>query len=81
MIVVEAIIGMLGVAASGLSLALIVLGVPWALYTLARMRRTTDETLRAQREILRELRRIRTGESSDMLASDDTADPPKQPLW
>jgi len=80
MFVLEAVAGMLGMAASGLTLGLVFLGIPWALYTLAHVRRTTDETLRVQRDILRELRRIRSDETSDASAP-DTTEPPKQPLW
>ena len=81
MFVLQAVAGMLGMAASGLTLGLVFLGIPWALYTLARVRCTTDETLRVQRDILRELRQMRSGETFEASAPDDTADPPKQPLW
>lgn len=59
MVVLQAIVGMLGMAMSGLTLAAVFLGIPWALYVLAHVKRTADETLRVQREILREIRRGR----------------------
>jgi hypothetical protein len=55
----EALLGMLGMAGSLLTLGVVFLGIPWALVTLARMSRATDEILRTQREMLRELRRAR----------------------
>jgi len=79
MFVLEAIVGMLGMMMSGLTLAAVFLGIPWALYVLAHMKRTTDETLRVQREILREIRR--SAGMGDSAAPDETAGPPKQPFW
>ena len=81
MFVLETIVTMLGIAGSALTVAAVFLGVPWALYTLARVRRTADETLRVQRDILRELRRIRSGELPEGLPSDEIAEPPKQSWW
>ncbi|HEY7395144.1 MAG TPA: hypothetical protein VH559_09875 [Gemmatimonadaceae bacterium] len=60
---------------------IILIGIPWTLYTLWRTRRTTDEILVVQREILRELRRAANDPFAEELPRDDVARPPKQPFW
>jgi hypothetical protein len=81
MTILEAILGMLGAVGSFMTVGVVLLGIPWALYTLARTSRTTDELLRVQRDILRELQRARAGAAPDQPADDETAPPPKQPWW
>ena len=81
MTILEAILGMLGTVGSLLTVGLIFLGIPWALYTLARTSRATDELLRVQRDILRELRRGPPDAASDQSADDGTSKLPKQSFW
>ena len=74
----------IGVAGYLLSLfyaGVVIIGVPWALFAIAHMRRTTDELLVVQRDILRELRRAAAGPPEEAPQRDDVARPPKQPFW
>ena len=80
MTILESILGMLGLVGSLLTVGVIFLGIPWALYTLARMSRATDELLRIQRDILRELRRARADAAPDQSTEDETPASPKQPF-
>lgn len=80
MTILESILGMLGMVGSLLTVGVIFLGIPWALYTLGRTSRATDELLRVQRDILRELRRARGNAAPDQSAEGETPEPPKQPF-
>jgi hypothetical protein len=77
--VLENISGIVGLVGSFLSLGVIFLGIPWALYTLARIARTTDELARLQRDLLRELRRTRTPNADDQPTADETDQSPEHP--
>jgi uncharacterized membrane protein YqiK len=64
-----------------IAVGIVLISIPWALYTLWRTRRTTDEILVVQREILRELRRAANDPFAEELQQDEVARPPKQPFW
>jgi hypothetical protein len=59
----------------------ILIGVPWALFTIGHTRRATDDILVVQREILRQLRRTATDPPAEAPPRDDVVRPPKQPFW
>jgi len=75
------VISVAGYLLSLFSAGVVIIGVPWALFAIAHVRRTTDELLVVQREILRELRRAGKEPLADEPQRDDVARPPKQPFW
>ena len=81
MTILEGLAGIVGMVGSLVSLGVIFLGIPWALYTLARIARTTDELARLHRDLLREMRRARDPNPVDQPIANEIDQPPKQPLW
>ena len=60
---------------------LVFIGVPWAIFAIVHTRRTTEEILAVQREILRQVRRAAKDPLADEPQRDDVARPPKRPFW